>query len=106
LVYITSKGKEYLQQSAENLKPKLDELLRLNTRLIELQISLRARSHSIEEIRKQYSRAYEKWTSEEDENLENEFKKGHSVIKLAGLFQRQPGAIRSRLNRLELLNEE
>lgn len=105
LVYITSRGKEYLQQYAENFKLKLDELLRLNMRLIELQISLRPRLHSIEEIQKQYSRAYEKWTEEEQEELKSEFKKGRSVLKLAELFQRQPSAIRSRLSKLGLINE-
>lgn len=105
LVYITSQGKEYLQQGVKNFKPKLDELLMLNERLIEFQVSLKIRPYSVEEIRKRYPRAYEKWTDEENKDLENEFKKGRSVIKLAELFQRQPGAIRSRLNKLGLINE-
>jgi hypothetical protein len=102
LVYITSQGKEYLQQNAERLKPRLDELLMLNERLIEFQTSLKTRAYSAGEVRKLYARAYEKWTREEDKNLENEFRKGYTVLKLAELFQRQPGAIRSRLNKLGL----
>ena len=103
LVYTTSKGREYLQRGAESFKPKLDELLMLNERLIEFQISLKTKPSSIVEIGKRYPRAYEKWTEEENKDLENEFRKGRSVMKLAELFQRQPGAIRSRLNTLGLI---
>ena len=54
-------------------------------------------------IRQKYRRAYEKWTDEEDERLRAEFRSGKRVKELAGIFQRQPGAIRSRLDKLGCL---
>ena len=48
------------------------------------------------------SRAYEKWSSEEDELLKQEYKKGKSVKELAELLKRNQGAIRSRLRKLKI----
>jgi hypothetical protein len=57
----------------------------------------------LERIRAQYSKAYEKWTDEDDNLLTQKFGEGVSVVDLAKLFQRQPSAIRSRLAKLGLL---
>ena len=55
---------------------------------------------SFDEIRQQYPRAYEKWSTEEDERLRQQHGLGRNVAELAKLFDRQPGGIRSRLARL------
>jgi len=57
---------------------------------------------SIERIREKYPRAYDRWDIDEDERLQKEFKDGRSVKELSDLFERQPSAIRSRLNKLGL----
>jgi hypothetical protein len=54
-------------------------------------------------MRLQYPKAYEKWTGDEDNLLRQKFRPGVSVLELARLFQRHPGAIRSRLARLGLI---
>jgi len=54
----------------------------------------------IEKIREQYPKAYTKWSSEDDELLQNKYDAGISVAELSQFFQRQPGAIRSRLEKL------
>jgi len=112
LIYITSKGGKYLAENARCFKVRLDELLTENKHLMEFQTSLvektrkeRSGSYSIDEMRDRYPRAYEKWVKEEDENLRNEFKKGRSVIELAEVFGRKPGAIRSRLIKNRLITE-
>jgi ATP-dependent DNA helicase DinG len=51
------------------------------------------------EIRTQYTRAYEPWTDEEDDLLCKAFKKSQKTDELADIFQRQPGAIRSRIKK-------
>lgn len=61
------------------------------------------RAYSIQEIRQNYPKAYERWTEKEDVHLKNEFNQGKTINELAKIFQRKPGAIRSRLQKLELL---
>ncbi|MBM3119101.1 MAG: hypothetical protein FJ006_06035 [Chloroflexi bacterium] len=61
-----------------------------------------SKSYSLESIRRQYPRAYENWTDDEDIHLKIEYGKGMSIQLLSERFQRQPSAIRSRLQKLEL----
>lgn len=56
-----------------------------------------------EKIRQKYPRAYVKWSREEDEKLKNEYASGQQIGELAKKFQRQSGAIRSRLQKLGLI---
>lgn len=60
------------------------------------------RESTSESVRERHPRAYERWSSEEDNRLRSEFGRGRSVKELARLFRRQPSAIRSRLNKLGL----
>jgi hypothetical protein len=57
-----------------------------------------------EKIRQKYPRAYVKWSREEDEKLKNEYASGQQIGELAKRFQRQSGAIRSRLQKLGLMD--
>ncbi|MBE0415472.1 MAG: hypothetical protein IBX36_02900 [Dehalococcoidia bacterium] len=66
--------------------------------------SSEAKAYDVKEIREKYSKAYTKWTEDEDNSLRNEYLRGKTVEGLARDFQRKPGAIRSRLLRLGLLN--
>jgi len=52
------------------------------------------------EIRKKNPRAYEPWSDEEDRMLARLYHEGQSVALLAKIFQRQPGAIASRIRKL------
>jgi hypothetical protein len=63
----------------------------------------RAKTHDVEIIRQKYPRAYVKWSREEDEKLKNEYASGQQIGELAKKFQRQSGAIRSRLRKLGLI---
>ena len=56
-----------------------------------------------EKIRQKYPRAYVKWSQDEEENLKKEYASGLQIGELAKRFQRQPGGIRSRLQKLGLL---
>ncbi|WP_445245239.1 hypothetical protein [Microcoleus sp. OTE_8_concoct_300] len=56
-----------------------------------------------EKIRQKYPRAYVKWSQDEDENLKKEYASGQQIGELAQRFQRQPNAIRSRLQKLGLM---
>lgn len=54
------------------------------------------------QIKERHPRAYERWTPEEDASLRQQHTEGRSVAELAEVFQRQPSAIRSRVQRLGL----
>lgn len=54
-------------------------------------------------VHRQYPRAYEKWVDEEDTYLKCKYSEGLSIQELAEILHRQPGAIRSRLRRLRLV---
>lgn len=51
------------------------------------------------EIREEFPRAYEPWSSKEDSLLKKAYKENDDIKELAYLFQRQKGAIKSRLEK-------
>jgi len=57
----------------------------------------------IEKIRKEYPKAYAKWSDNDDIQLKKEFLNGKSPAELSKIFERQPGGIRSRLIKLSLI---
>jgi len=66
-------------------------------------LDVKTKGYNLDVIRRAYPKAYERWTSEEDEQLKTKYLEGIGVGELATLFQRQPSAIRSRLAKLRLL---
>jgi len=60
----------------------------------------RPKSYTLDEIRQKYPNAYEKWSSEEDGRLKEEYDAEMSIPDLARHFGRQKGAIRARLRKL------
>lgn len=62
----------------------------------------RSKSYSIEQIRKKHTNAYKKWITEEDEMLEFHFCEKKSIEELCSLFGRNEGAIKARIEKLEL----
>ena len=54
------------------------------------------------DVRAKHPRAYQKWASDEDARLAQLVQSGRSVQEIADLLQRQPSAIRSRMNKLGL----
>lgn len=61
------------------------------------------RSQRIAKIRETYPRAYDPWEHLEDFQLGERFQKGQTIEQLATQFQRQPSAIKARLQKLKLL---
>lgn len=54
-----------------------------------------------ETLREKHPKAYMKWTKEEDEKLIHLFKRGVQMRELSKVLERKPGAISSRLKKLE-----
>ena len=57
----------------------------------------------LDQIRQEHPRAYEPWSDAEEQELKRLNDGGVGVAEIAAHLSRQPGAIRSRLNRLGLL---
>jgi len=69
------------------------------------------KAYSLQEIRKTYPRAYEKWTESNDEFLKkfwehNKQRRKEKILQLMQIFGRNRGAIVSRLNKLGLDEEQ
>ncbi len=60
------------------------------------------KTYRISDIRKQYPRAYEEWTDDEEICLREMFEEKRKIVDIAHHLKRQPGAIRSRLSKLSL----
>ena len=54
------------------------------------------------QIKKTHPRAYERWSDAEDAELSTLHEKGTTITEMAKRFQRQPSAVRSRLEKLDL----
>ena len=59
-----------------------------------------AKSYSVEQIRKKHPNAYKPWTEDDDVLLAHYYNMGLSIKKLAKKFERNEGAIRSRLKKI------
>ena len=57
------------------------------------------------QARARHLRAYEKWSDAEDIQLQELVRSGATVAQIAGRLQRNRGAIRSRIMRLNLVSE-
>ena len=51
-----------------------------------------------------YAKAYAPWTEEDDNRLKQLYAEGRSVAELMEIFERNRGAIRSRLKKVGLLS--
>ena len=60
------------------------------------------KSYSVEKIRETHKKAYSHWTTEDDNNLELLFCQGKKIKELAQIFERNKGAISSRIKKLDL----
>lgn len=63
------------------------------------------KTYTVKEMRQRYHKAYAKWTQEEDKRLKREYASGKTAGELADILKRKPSAIRSRLEKLGLINK-
>lgn len=62
-----------------------------------------ASAERMDDIRKTHPRAYEKWSTEEDMELTRLVAGGAGIEEISTHLQRQPGAIRARMMKLNLV---
>lgn len=61
-----------------------------------------SKAYSVQKTRETHPQAYLPWTTEDDNKLELLFCEGKKVKELAEIFERNAGAITSRIKKLEL----
>lgn len=64
-----------------------------------------AKAYSVDEIRAEHPAAYAKWDDHQDARLRQLHHAGKSVTEIAEAMQRQPGGIRSRMAKLNLVEQ-
>ncbi|MYA04868.1 MAG: hypothetical protein F4Y37_09705 [Caldilineaceae bacterium SB0664_bin_22] len=60
-------------------------------------------SSYLQQVREAHPRAYERWSSVEEQKLISLYKSGLSIARMSSTLERQPSAIKSRLKRLGLI---
>ena len=102
-VSVTVAGREWLRSRASlTLDMRVDEAAPRRASAKPDADAGQSKAYSVDAIRKEYPRAYEPWTAEDDDELQRRYNTVSSVAQLAAHFGRGPGAIASRLNRLGL----
>jgi ATP-dependent DNA helicase RecQ len=106
---ITKKGITYLEGGLEisndsgTAQSKRPSQEMPNIALVNPNPSPTTKSHSFDEIRKTFPKAYMKWTEKEDTELKKEYETGKSTKEIAKIFGRNGGSIRSRLRKIGLI---
>ena len=98
-----AKGHTYEQILVQDLAWTYHDIFRAAAEALETAHGKNAgKTYSVDEIQREHPRAYEKWDAVQDEQLRQLFRERKSVQELAQALQRQPGAVRSRLAKLNL----
>jgi hypothetical protein len=62
-------------------------------------------AYRVADIRTKHARAYERWTEADDDHLRRYIQAGQTVAQIAHRLQRQRSAIRSRIAKLNLVDQ-
>ena len=99
-----AKGHTYEQILVQDLAWTYHDIFHAATEALATpQMTNEGKTYVVEEIRHDHPRAYEKWSVEEDKRLSELFRSGTTVKEIAKALDRQEGAIRSRLAKLNLV---
>jgi hypothetical protein len=74
---------------------RIDSTIRITAR--------RGQVVNLEQLRRRYPRAYEKWDESEDRKLLALFRQGRTFKEIAATLERNVGAVVSRLKKLDLI---
>ena len=98
-----AKGHTYEQILVQELAWTYHDIFQAAAEALEVSTSgSLATPYSVEAIRHDHPKAYEKWDSAQDAQLRQLFHEGRTVADIAAMMKRQPGGIRSRLIKLGL----
>lgn len=99
-----AKGHTYEQILVQDLAWTYHDIFQAATEALAApQATNEGKTYVVEETRQDYPRAYEKWSDKEDGQLSELCRNGKSVREIAMALDRQEGAIRSRMAKLNLV---
>ncbi len=99
-------GSTYEQILAANPELTYLDIFHAAKEALAISSGIQRRSKStLAQKRERYPRAYEKWTDEEDGTLAKWVRGGLTVARIAGRLERNRGAIRSRIIKLNLVDD-
>jgi hypothetical protein len=81
-----------------------DDISAFSEAFIRMALKFKAPADSLEEV-SEYNNAYNRWSTTEDETLENLFCEDKTIEELSAHLGRTHGAIRSRIEKLELIEK-
>jgi len=100
-----AKGSSYEQILTRDLAWSYHDIFQAAAEALQINRSSKAEeTYSIEQIRQEHARAYQKWDAAQDEQLRQLLRCGKTSTDIALIMQRQPGAIRSRLVKMGLIH--
>jgi len=111
---LTSKSAEILKLLAAGYSP--DDIVLINPEIargdisqaaeeaLGLHTSAQVKDERAERIVRSYPRAFEKWTTEEEERAAQLFNSGKTMREIAADIQRQPNAVKIRLQKMGLFH--
>lgn len=102
ILTLISQGHTYEQILGMNSNYTYMDIFAAAKEALELSNRKVSKDAGIQKIREQYPRAYEPWTQEEENQLITLYHEGRSTNEISEIMERQPGAIRSRIEKLSL----
>lgn len=105
-----SKGHSYEQILVQDLAMTYHDISRAAAEALQVVSQAQPQSQAgsppakyhVSEIRHEHARAYAPWAAQDDNKLRQLFRSGANTAEMSTALQRQPGAIRSRLLKLNL----
>ncbi|MEI7741212.1 MAG: PIF1 family DEAD/DEAH box helicase [bacterium] len=94
------------EKTPEELQKMHDEFVMRSGGRVGGGAKLKKKGTGFDELRKTHAKAYAPWTKDDDRELIEMAKQGIPVKRLAEVFARKSGAIRSRLKKLEFMGRE
>jgi len=102
---LISKGQSDVQILQNHSSFTRDDIRTAANEALILNRNTQTREERVAKIQERYPRAYEKWSSDEEWRIKELFQQGKTMREIAAAVQRQPNAIKSRLERMGLFRQ-
>lgn len=103
MLSLIADGHSYSQIVDGNIGVTYHDIFHAAEEALRLNCSPKDYQTRLAQIKSRYPQAYAPWTSQDDKELVAMYQAGKQILAIAEHFQRQPSAIRSRLNKLNVV---
>jgi DNA-binding NarL/FixJ family response regulator len=102
---LISKGHSDSQILKNNQGYTRDDICIAANEALILNRNTQTREERVAKIQQRFPRAYERWSSDEEWKIRDLFQQGKTMREIASIVQRQPNAVKSRLERMGLFRQ-